>query len=118
MKKADVAWAAGVFEGEGCWYYHRRGKVRRICAQVQMTDRDVLDRLKEAVEMGRVSGPNGPYGTSKLPRYTFIVSGRANTEKLFQLFSPWLSPRRSMQGQAVLDKWDNDNHIFSTGVAR
>ncbi len=50
---AEIAWAAGLLEGEGC--FHSTGGRPRV--SVNMTDEDVLVRLKGVLGCGRLSGP-------------------------------------------------------------
>ncbi len=59
MKACDMAWAAGLFEGEGCIVYLRHGpRTSDGCywterqLQLTITDRDVLERFLQIVEVG------------------------------------------------------------------
>jgi hypothetical protein len=49
----DIAWAAGLFEGEGCWsgspMYRRYG-----LANLTMTDEDIVRKFARIVGVGRV----------------------------------------------------------------
>lgn len=52
-----IAWAAGLFEGEGCSSWNNRNK--RISLQLATTDEDVVLRFKRAI--GNIGIVNGPY---------------------------------------------------------
>ncbi len=43
MNAVDLAWAAGLIEGEGNIYYHAKGHNLRV--RVVMTDEDIINRL-------------------------------------------------------------------------
>jgi hypothetical protein len=45
----DIAWIAGLFEGEG-WFGHRRNG--DLVAQITMTDGDVIDRVHQVLGFG------------------------------------------------------------------
>lgn len=55
-RSEQIAWAAGLFEGEGTWNAYQvkpRGKIQ-MQARVGMTDRDVVERFAEVIGFGKV----------------------------------------------------------------
>src|SRR5712691_5575847 len=54
ISAAEVAWVAGILEGEGCWTQRRATKPRWWVA-VRMTDKDIIERLAEVTGIGRVT---------------------------------------------------------------
>jgi len=98
-QKQRVAWAAGVFEGEGSVYIRRfvRGKNRTEHLhggfRVQMTDRDVLERIQEATGVGRIN-PCEPTGFGSKSSWAWQVQNREAFEHVANLFRPYLSERR------------------------
>lgn len=75
MRKTDLAWAAGLLEGEGC--FTRKclaGTARNITVQCHMTDLDVLQKLKRVLGVGTINGPYGN-GEGNKPRWMFRTSG-------------------------------------------
>lgn len=82
MSKAvhGVEWAAGFFEGEGNIRLnvqnHANGRVyatlRLTLAQV---NRDPLDCFRDVFDEGSVTGPYGPYSTTRQAHYQYAVSG-------------------------------------------
>lgn len=93
--REDIAWAAGVFEGEGCFSFSthpvRPNKV--FTARLSMTDKDVVDRFARAVKFGRI-GTRRPYQSHHLPQYTWTAHGFETVQALAAAFWPWLGMRR------------------------
>ena len=60
MTDAALAWAAGLFEGEGCITLSRVGGRVYLSLSISMhgRDRDVLDRFAGVVGVGAVAGPH------------------------------------------------------------
>jgi len=99
----NLAWAAGLFEGEGCFSVQRqrhRNEYRYMRAVINMTDEDVLRRFCSIVGEGRVSGPHSK-GRHK-PQWTWTASGPAAV-RVFEMFKPFLGKRRLEAGQKAFD---------------
>jgi hypothetical protein len=99
MNPYDTAWAAGLFEGEGCFSMQRRsgkgrGSVRHVLLTATMatTDEDVLRRFATAVGMGNVTGPRTHSRDGK-PVWYWSVSGE-KVPLLYALLEPGLGERR------------------------
>ena len=63
MNESELAWAAGLFDGEGNagFYAHSHYGNRttyRLVAQMAQKDREVLDRFQAAMGVGNVTGPD------------------------------------------------------------
>ena len=54
MTEAEWAWLGGLFEGEGCIAWTGKNSVTLT---VNMTDRDVVERVLSATATGRLRGP-------------------------------------------------------------
>jgi hypothetical protein len=102
--REDIAWAAGLFEGEGCCYLRKRNdrQGRYVRMEVAMTDRDVIERFAQAVGFGKVDGPWGPYGRGTLPVFRWTVAGFERVQAAAAMVWPWLSPRRREQVRDTL----------------
>jgi hypothetical protein len=111
----ELAWACGLFEGEGCaWarpnsanYRAKRpngGDMRTVGMSVTSTDRDVLERFARVVGgPGRIYGPKNPgnrEGTR--PVYYWTTQRRAEVARLLTLFRPMLGERRGAKADEVL----------------
>lgn len=90
--RIDLAWAAGLFEGEGSV-----GRYSSTTAAIAMTDRDVLVRFAAAVGIGRVYGPYIKKKKSRKPVWLWRVSSYDTVAQLFQMLESWLGPRRREQ---------------------
>lgn len=88
----ELAWAAGLFEGEGSISPRRNGKPR---LQVKMTDEDVVRRLRDVVG-GVVYGPYQAKATDGHDRKPYWVwtNGPRDPSEIFDHFRPWLGARR------------------------
>ena len=98
MTEAErIAWAAGLFEGEGsigaqttCAHGNVRVRVRFTLA---MTDRDVLERFHAIVGAGSVTGPFW-YDKSTRHIWRWCASSRPDVARLTDMFRPFLCERR------------------------
>ena len=52
INREKLAWAAGLFEGEGCFTVHKH--CRGGTAVIKMSDKDVLDEFVSVVGIGKV----------------------------------------------------------------
>lgn len=102
--ESDIAWAAGLFEGEGSWTeakshwskYHYR--YPRAC--LGTTDYDVLKRFRAIVGFGNIHQPQVTSGGKKWWRWYATSVGQ--TEQLYKLFLPWLGERRRVRAAQIL----------------
>jgi len=94
---SEIAWAAGLFEGEG--YLSLSGGVRPY-AGLNMTDEDVVRRFHEVIGVGSVTGPH--HGAKK-PRWTWRTTSYATFIVFADLVSGHLGIRRSARLAELLD---------------
>lgn len=92
---SELAWAAGLFDGEGtattC-----RGRPRLA---VQMNDEHSVRRFAAAIGTGRVYGPYvhaGRDGYTRQPRYVWLAEGDELTVAAAAL-APWLGVTKRAQ---------------------
>ena len=101
----DIAWAAGLFEGEGCWnaYGHEGGTVR-MQVRLGMTDRDVVERFAAIVGVGNVSVHDTPAHRAKgwKPLYTWCVYEAEKVREVIALLLPYMGERRRAKAEEVL----------------
>jgi hypothetical protein len=97
----EIAWAAGLFEGEGTvGVTTPKGSSRPYPqASLRMTDEDVVERFCEAVGVGYVGTP--VRGTRK-PLYPWVANGWERVSQLHDLLVPYLGIRRLEQFERVL----------------
>lgn len=97
-REEDVAWAAGLFEGEGCFY-----SIREVypVAQLNMTDEETVNKFQSVIGLGSVNIMTPPKVTHKV-QYRWTVCNRKDFRTVFELLSPWLGMRRMTRGNEVL----------------
>jgi hypothetical protein len=93
-----IAWATGVFEGEGCIAYNRGTPE----LHVDMTDEDILRRVM-AIFGGNVTGPYAR-GKNK-PIYSWRLSGIKPVQEILDLMWPLLGERRRARAEEMLAQY-------------
>lgn len=105
--KAQLAWAAGLFEGEGCISVggsrSRRGGRNRtyMLLSLKMTDEDVVRHFAEVVGHGRV---NGPYSTKNKQAWTWYWMGDTAAVWAAKYLVPLLGQRRQARFADALEE--------------
>jgi len=90
--REDLAWAAGLFEGEGSWSPIRRDSGNpRLTAQLGMTDLDTVDRFEAIAGRGVRSIIKA---NRAKPLYHWRIAGYEHVQALAAMLWPWLSQRR------------------------
>jgi hypothetical protein len=91
-RAAQIGWAAGLFEGEGC-ITESNG---RLVTRITNTDRVTLERFRDVVDAGTVYGPYERHerdGFRRQPVVVWVASEEAAPDVL-ALLGRWLSARR------------------------
>lgn len=98
-----MAWAAGLFEGEGTITYMTKSRRARLA--VKMTDEEAVRRFESSIGVGKVYGPYGPYKSQlgNLPTWYWAADGNAAVEAADKLL-PWLGSRCRERLQEVLSR--------------
>jgi hypothetical protein len=104
--REEVAWAAGLFEGEGCVAFGqsgRKGSGKSISAQIRlaMTDRDMVERFAQVVRVGALHRPRRGRPNEKII-YGWAAYGFENVQQVIAMFWPWLGQRRRARAREVL----------------
>lgn len=93
------AWAAGFFDGEGCFY---SGKGGRSVVTISQVDREVLDRFHAIVQCGNVYGPQfAKKNQNQKPFYAWRCSSRADFDHVVYLLWPWLGTVKRKDAERV-----------------
>lgn len=112
-----LAWAAGLFEGEGSFDV-RRNNVKGVWysyirLQIDSTDEDVLQRFLDVVACGKVYGPYEDRRKNRLgdkPYWKYTVSGKPAISLALKL-KPFLCKRRTQKLECILSsrvKWGRE----------
>ncbi len=109
QQQEQLAWAAGLFDGDGTIGAYTRGARSRhlhlTASVVQASSNGIpppLARFNQVVGLGNVNGPYPPRGWSKLPQYRWQLGGQ-RVETAISLLRPWLSPVRLKQAEDALE---------------
>lgn len=105
--REELAWAAGVFDGEG-WASSARyspktgGKTATLTLGVGQADREMPDRLVMGLGIGNVYGP-GKRVTGRTPMFSFKVFGFEHVQAVTAMIWPWLGTPKRKQLSLVLE---------------
>lgn len=92
----EIAWAAGLFEGEG--HIGRHGRSRQL--RLSSTDRDVVERFQKAVNnRGTIVERRE---TEHKPIYRWGVSSWIHVKPILEMFLPYLGKRRNKAAKRML----------------
>jgi hypothetical protein len=98
MTTEEIAWAAGLFEGEGTWQITNKGYVQ---AALGMTDRDVVERFARIVDMGNVTRVHRPT-QNRQDIWHWYIGSRRDVQRLALMFIPHLGERRRARALELL----------------
>lgn len=99
-KREDLAWIAGLVEGEGCI----KGTKRDLQLSVSSTDYDVLEMLVRLSGLGVVRGPYARPNPKHKPWFQWTIAGSKAYALLVAIW-PWLRQRRRQAFAARLVMW-------------
>lgn len=91
QRDIDIAWAAGLFEGEGSWCVTRQGYAR---AALSSTDHDVAARFVAIVGVGSFYGPCFGRPPSRKPYWRWTATNPQDFVHFAQLVEGQLGQRR------------------------
>jgi hypothetical protein len=97
---SDFAWAAGLFEGEGCITYTQKAPVLRM----NMTDRDVLERFA-SVMGSHITGPYTSRTKGGKPFYQWHLGGIRQTQAALRKLWPYLGERRRARAALMITQY-------------
>lgn len=107
--EAEIAWAAGLFEGEGhiSLMRQRRRKDGTVTVSLLIgmvsTDHDVVTRFHGIVECGNVS-TRDPKGGHKR-QWVWQAAAVDDVQRVLRMFAPWFCSRRAARAQEVLAEY-------------
>lgn len=107
----EIAWAAGLFEGEGSIVFCNTQGYRFPRISIKMCDQDVLEKFGKIVGIERL---NGPYETKQTqanpqwkPAYEWHTSKKKEVARILSSFLPYLGARRAYKALNALDLIDD-----------
>ena len=99
-----TAWAAGLFEGEGCIEISGR-QAQNVRLRVNMTDRDVIEKFAEIAGCGTVREVRAPsivQHQNWKQTWGWSISQGDECRRLLQLWLPHLGRRRGERAREAL----------------
>lgn len=101
MKREDVAWAAGIFEGEGCFVLTKYPNRLSPHVAMQMTDEDVVRRFAAVVGVGTIS-VRKPRREGYKPAWLWQATSFETFQAVGAMFWPWLGERRRQRWVEIM----------------
>ena len=97
IDRVELAWAAGLFEGEGGWSQQTYTTTKGVAhyyprANLVGSDLDVLERFQNIIGFGKLSPKQINLG--KKPMWVWQTSSVEQTQALYAMLWPWLGKRR------------------------
>jgi hypothetical protein len=91
---ADIAWLAGILEGEGCFgIYPQTPRGTRMALICVSTDLDVLESAQRIAGCGSIKPRTTARGETK-PAFAWRTQSRAEVVRLINLVLPYMHSRR------------------------
>ncbi|MDE2020618.1 MAG: hypothetical protein KGJ13_09810 [Patescibacteria group bacterium] len=110
LSPVEVAWLAGILEGEGCFIiqYRKLGPPKGggcIKIQLKMTDEDVILRAAKIMQ-SKVAPPIIPKKPTHKIQFSTSLSGY-RARKILEIILPFMGIRRSIRIRELMTEWDN-----------
>lgn len=97
----DIAWAAGLFEGEGCMSTGpRKPGGRGVQVRLGMTDRDVVERFARVMDVGNIHRREDARGWK--PVHTWVLYEAAEVIRVIEMLMPYFGERRGAKALEVI----------------
>lgn len=106
MNEVDIAWLAGLLEGEGSFLRGPPSAPTTPVVKVQMTDRDIIERVAVLFGVGYVNESVKKEAHWKTSYQTMLRGSRAVT--LMQLLRPFMGVRRQQQIDVAIASYKTD----------
>lgn len=90
----NIAWLAGLIEGEGCFSIRKYKNKQYVSTRVIMTDFDIIEKIYKIVNHGVVSGPYCRNVPNRKPWKNWVLNDAAPQLELLKRLLPWLGNRR------------------------
>lgn len=111
MSEIQVAWAAGILEGEGCFsIFHRKTAKwnhKTVAIHCEMADEDVIRKLQSVFDVGTVLiRENNKTRADTRPRkktWIWSVQNHAGIKKVCEAVLPHMCERRTSKIKELLE---------------
>ena len=124
MTPEEIAWVAGLLEGEGSFVLGARGnrvdkpKIQQIQITCGMTDRDVMLKLHQVVGIGNtyLERRRDPRRSNVKQMYIWNASKRADVVPFLKLIRPHMGDRRGAKIDELLQYAEDNPLIYNQPV--
>ena len=108
MDNSELAWAVGLFEGEGCITHNgkKHGAGFDVVLVLCTTDLDVIERFREAVGVGTLHLRYTKAKTYHKTIYEWRLACRRRVIPVLVRMWPWLCQRRRARARELLAAWN------------
>ena len=96
----ELAWAAGLFEGEGSFTYESRTGIPNV--RLSMADEDSVRRFSNAIGFGRVRGPKFDKRPNRKPLWEWTAGGFEKSQAILGMLWFGLGSRRRRRAIELL----------------
>lgn len=108
MLDIDIAWAAGILEGEGHFSLSQKRSTTGlqypvIAIRLGMTDQDVVLRVRDVFGVGTLRGPISQKNPKHKPFFTWQVSNKKDIDFVCRAILPYMGLRRSEKIHSLLE---------------
>lgn len=111
----EIAWAAGLFEGEGCFTHAQRGKYFSLQCELGMTDEDSVREFHRIVKVGNITfhPRNRPTkdGGKEKDVWAWKVASFEGVQYVAALFWNYLGTRRKAKIKEILTAYMSNTNI-------
>lgn len=107
IDREQLAWAAGVFDGEGYSGAGLRVTHRWITVQVAQAHPELVERFARAVGAGSVRGPYKPKNPNGKPYWIWSVGAYETAQHVAAVLWPWLGSVKREQFKTTLTGYQN-----------
>ena len=114
-REQEIAWAAGLFEGEGYAVLNKRKPVVLRLA-IEMTDRDVIERFATIVGVGNANGPRRRSNPRWQPLWRWQSDCIGDIRHVLGLIGPYLLSRRAAKVAELLEEYERDHEYLRTPI--
>lgn len=106
--ETEIAWFAGIFEGEGSIEINQYKGTVRLC--VKMTDLDIIERVNELFPCNQITQRTRervPLGGIKIPKtaYTWRIGKREQVKPILEMIYPYLGERRKEKADEAFTRY-------------
>ena len=117
----DIAWAAGLFEGEGTLHLARHGKStvpRYPQVSLGMCDLDVVERFMAVVGVGPIRKQDRSHLPNHQDCYYWVCENGRDCAAVIDMLIPFFGARRSKRAAEVLARAQSIGAVGSQGRSK